>query len=107
MTSIFKNISEQDFKVEKESLKNFEPTLQHPQTNPWLLTVAVGAAFIISLISLVGSVSLYQSLNKERRERQALEAGQVKMQEKAKLFEQAARTNSKEVAKLLRQAGDY
>ncbi len=100
MSSVYKNLTDDDLKFEKETLKSLEKNLSPnlPSNRP--LKVAIILAFIISLISLVGSISIYQSLNKERRERLALQASQEGIQEKAKIFSEAAAKSSDEAAKL-------
>lgn len=104
MSSLYKSLSDEDLKIEKESLKNFEKKLRDT-SNGSALKAAVIGAFVISVVSLIGSAYLYQSLNKEKRQREALEAAQIQIREKAAAFEQDAEANKTEISKLGEQVG--
>ena len=52
--------------------------------------IALSLAFILSLVALGAAGYLYQLVNTERRERQALEASQVQFQEKAEALQTEA-----------------
>ena len=54
------------------------------------LKLAVFSAFFLAVASLAGSAFLYQSLNSERRERQALEGAQDQMREKSMGLEKSS-----------------
>ena len=106
MSSLYKSLSDEDLKIEKESLKNFEKKLREPSSEGALRAAVVGA-FLISLISLVGSSYLFQSLNKEKRQREAVEAAQIQIREKAAAFEQDAEKSKAEIIKLTEQVKGY
>jgi hypothetical protein len=106
MSSLYKNLSDEDFKIEKESLRNLEKKMQEPPQGAALKGFVIGA-FILSIVSLVGSAYLYQSLNKEKRQREALEAAQIQIREKAASFEQAAEKNQSEMERLGEQIKSY
>ena len=59
--------------------------------------------FILSLASAAGSSYLYKVINKERRERQALEAAQVQIRERASAVEQETSQSKEEITKLREQ----
>lgn len=106
MASVYKNLSDEDLKIEKESLKKFEKKLQESPDNS-ALKIAVLCAFLFSVVSLAGSFYLYQSLNKEKRQREALETAQTQFQEKATAFEQDAEKTKREMTRLSHQIKSY
>lgn len=106
MSSLYDNLSNDDLKLEKEPLKNFPPLSKMSSAGSGLHIAVIGA-FLISITSLVGSVYLYQSFNKEKRQREALEAAQVQIREKATAFEQEALKNKEEMTRLSEQAKTY
>ena len=88
MSSIYKNLSE-DLKFENQVAP---PPLRpaEPKT-PRLfgIKIAIAGAFVVSLAALVGAGILYQDLNRERRQREAVEAVQNQLREKSSSLEQA------------------
>ena len=106
MSSLYKNLSDDDLNVEKEALKTLEKKVQ-PATSNIALKAAVGLAFLLSIVSLASSGHLYQSFNKEKREREALEAAQVQIRERASAFEKDSQKSRAEIIELSAQIKNY
>lgn len=71
------------------------------------LKITVGLAFLLSLAALAGAISFYQVLNSEKRKREALEATQVQVQEKAAALENATEQYRSEIARMRQQLKGY
>lgn len=89
MPTLSKTLAEETLKVEKgqEPLLPTDLTLRPKFTG---MKIAVWGAFILSLSALAGAGFLYQSLNGEMRQRQALAASHSEVLAKAKNFENEA-----------------
>lgn len=108
MSSTYKNLSEEDLKLENESLNALENQLQ-PKA-PGLgknFKVIIITGFILSLASVIGSGYLYKAINKEKRNREALEASQVQIREKAGVMELDTAKSKSEILKLRQQLQTY
>lgn len=104
MSSVYKSLSTgEDLRIEKDSLSDLEKKLQPKSTG---LKASIVITLLLSLASLAGTVYLYQSLNAERRERQALEASQVQIQEKSVSLEKGAKAYEEKITKLEEQVRD-
>lgn len=77
MSAIYEQLAKEGQKKEDSSFR------QKEKSAPSLVGVKISlfGAFLLSLAALAGAGYLYQSLNAEKREREALEASQVQFQE--------------------------
>ena len=107
MGSVYKNLSDDDLNIEKEALKTLEKKIQPPSSGNGVLKIAVVAGFVLSLLSLASSGHLYQSFNKEKREREALEAAQIQIRERASASEKDSKKSQSEIAQLSTQVKSY
>ena len=82
MSTIYDHLSKGSVKIEEEetSLPLSPPVSPAPPPKFTALKLAIGAAFLLSVGSLVGAAWLYQSLNAEKREREVLELAQSRLQ---------------------------
>src|SRR5437868_891728 len=99
MSSIYKDLSTEDLKTENS------PSLRNSAPNPKFtgLKIAIFFSFLLSFAALAGAAYLYHQLNTERSQREALEASQVQIQEKASAFQKNAKSYSEQVEKLRAQ----
>lgn len=102
MALTYKNLSEEDIKIENESLKALEEQLQ-PQALGKNFKVIIVTGFILSLASVIGSGYLYNAISKEKRNREAIEASQVQIREKAGIMELDTAKSKSEILKLRQQ----
>lgn len=83
MSSIYQQLSDKELKFGKEAPRLAPTDSKNAQPPLGLIKAAIALAFLLSLAALVGAGTIYQSLNSEKRQRQALEAAQFQLQEKA------------------------
>lgn len=106
MSSVYKSLSTgEDLRIEKDSLNELEKKLQ-PAKSAAGLKVSIVITLLLSIASLAGTAYLYQSLNAERRERQALETSQIQIQEKSVSLEKSAKAYEEKIKKLEEQVRD-
>ncbi len=104
MSSVYKSLSTgEDLRIEKDSLNELEKKLQPKSTG---LKAAIIATLLLSLASLAGTAYLYQSLNAEKRERQALEASQIQIREKSVSLEKNSKAYEEKITQLEKQVND-
>ena len=71
------------------------------------LKLLVVGAFFLSFLALVGSGLLYQTLNSERRQREALEGAQDQIREKSALLEKVSESYKAQLEEMQTQFKDY
>ncbi len=106
MSTVYKNLSDEDLKIENESLNALEKQLEPKGFEKNFKTIII-LGFILSLASAVGSAYLYKAINKEKRKREALEASQIQIREKAGVMEQDTARSKSEINKLRQQLRAY
>ena len=106
MSSIYKNLSSEDLKFDKtnSSFNLSDKAAKAPSLAG--IKIAIFFSFILSFVGLAGAGYLYQQVNAERRQRQALEASQMQIQEKASAFQQATKKYQEQIAGLTQQVED-
>lgn len=108
MSSVYKNLSDEDLRTEDESLKALEKQLESPKQGLGKsFKTIILTGFILSLASVIGSGYLYKAIHKERRNREALEASQLQIREKTGVMEQDTARSKSEIMKLRRQLQTY
>jgi isoleucyl-tRNA synthetase len=101
VSSIYKNLSSEDLKFSKD---NPSFNSEKPKSPSLLgVKIAIALSFILSLTGLAGAGYLYQELNAERRQRQALEAAQIQIQEKASALQKNTKNYQEQISKLTDQ----
>lgn len=105
MSSIYKQLSEEDVRIGRESTASSGSKIDKPRF--WGIRIAVLGAFLLSLSSLIGAGFLYQSFNQERRQRQAIEAGQQLLQQKSDGFRMEINQYRAEIERMREQLQEY
>ena len=98
--------------AQKENMATLSPEIKSPtpkSPNPKMggVKFAIFVAFVLSLAALAGTGYLYQELNAERRQRQALEAAQVQFQDKVNAVEQTSEQYRTELERMRSQLASY
>ena len=104
----YKNLTEDELRFEKE--KTFLSSLEKfpfPSQRPSPLTLLIIAAFVLSLGACLTTGFLYNAVNAEKRQRQAIEASQVQIQEKAQSFEKSSTQYRAEIDRMSEQLKNY
>jgi predicted RNase H-like nuclease (RuvC/YqgF family) len=83
MSSLFKTLTDEDLKLSKPS-----PAPQKPRMTGY--KIAIFFSFLLSLAALAGAGLLKNSLDAERSQREALEATQTQLRQKADTYEKSA-----------------
>ncbi|MBI3316584.1 MAG: hypothetical protein HYZ85_01090 [Candidatus Omnitrophica bacterium] len=86
MSSIYSQLSKNQLKIEKEQ-PSLLPTERLDEYKLTGIKTAIAGAFIFSLLGLAGAGYLFQRLNSEQRERQALEAVSQEFRSRAEVVQ--------------------
>lgn len=89
------------------SKDNQDSTANSSAGNLGAMKAVVIISLVLSLAALAGALYLYQSMNAESRQRQALEATQVQFQEKANALEAAAQDYKAQIKELSDELKKY
>lgn len=86
MSSIYRQLGKEEFKIEKEK-PALLPTEQYQESKLTGVKFGIGGAFGLSVLALIGAGLLFQQVNTERRQRQVMEVAQNQIREKAETLE--------------------
>ena len=106
MSSLYEQLTREKKKFDKNApIFQAAVPVSDSQKFQGLLSVKIGSiiAFILSLVALTSAVYLYQSLNGERRQREALEASMIQIQENTESLRSESALHQSEAERLRTQ----
>lgn len=105
MSFNFKALSGKTSKPNPVLEPGFSP--QPPKTSMTGLKIAILLSFLLSITSLVGGGILFNRLAAEKLERQALEASQAQLRQKAEVFEKSSEAYKADIGKVHSKLQEY